>query len=213
MFKTDHPPPCVPRKRGKFRPLSALVASNEEKTVIAASKKAFAAIPEKPAIKDILAGLKEVIVLKGIGPATASYILATFQPLLIPVFSDEGFRWAMFEEKPGGGWDRKLKYDVKEYSVYLEKMKEISGRLGVEIEEVERVGFVLGREAISDQNSTVGGKKRKLKTEPEDPMKQARSTSEQTSTASPNKRTKDGEKKPTVPASTGRVLRSRNMRK
>lgn len=177
--------------------------------MIAASKKAFALIPEKPTPKDILAGLKEAAVLKGIGPATASYILAAFQPSFIPVFSDEGFRWALFEEKIGAGWDRKIKYDAKEYAVYLEKMSEVAGRLGVEIEEVERVGFVLGREAIagSVDGATAGGKKRKVKSEPEGPKKLAKPAPE------PKKKLEVEETNSAAPASGGRVLRTRTLKK
>lgn len=144
--------------------------------------------------------------LKGIGPATATYILAAFQPSSIPIFSDEGFRWALFEEKPGGGWDRKLKYDVKEYTAYLEKMKEIAERLGVEIEEVERVGFVLGREALSGsvEGSTASGKKRKVESEAEKP----KATKEER-----KKRIKFEEKTAATPASDGRALRSRKTKK
>lgn len=103
--------------------------------------------------KDLLAALKEVSTLRGVGPATASYVLAAFRPSDVPVFSDEGYRWSVYENKPGRGWDRKLKYDAKEYAEYLSQTKKIAERLGVTTEEVEQVGFVLGREAVSGSAS------------------------------------------------------------
>ena len=117
--------------------------------------------------------------LKGIGPATASYVLAAQVPHWIPAFSDEAFRWVFTDEhKPGvikgskgDGWNRKMDYSIKEYIVFMEKVWETSERLiaeykandkrGDQKEEamrelfgagsVEMVGWVLGKEAAGWQ--------------------------------------------------------------
>jgi hypothetical protein len=133
------------RKRGKSRPILHLINNNLNSTVIAATQSAFAEM-NKP---DVSAALKNALKLSGVGPATASYVLAAYAPRKVPVFSDEGFRWVMFnseEGKGGRGWDRKLKYDEKEFKTYVEAATALGERLDVTIDEVEKVGFVLGKE-------------------------------------------------------------------
>lgn len=110
-----------------------------------------------------MSALTELITLKGIGPASASLLLSVYAPVDIPFFSDEAFRWVMFDGptsgKGGGrGWDRGIKYDKKEYAEYWRRVGEVAERLrrkNVEEEpekeevggrEVEMVGWVLGRE-------------------------------------------------------------------
>ena len=60
--------------------------------------------------------------LKGIGPATASLLLSTSDPENVPFFSDELFRWAFWEDKPGCRWDRKISYSAKEYRELVAKV-------------------------------------------------------------------------------------------
>lgn len=55
----------------------------QEKAVKDASSKAFAKMP------DLKEALKEVTVLKGVGPATASALLAAHSPDVAPFMSDE----------------------------------------------------------------------------------------------------------------------------
>lgn len=100
--------------------------------------------------------------IKGVGPATASYILALAAPAAVPVFSDEGYRWAMYTNAGRGndGWYREIKYDLKEYRVYLESVTALAARLGegVTAQDVEKVGFVLGKEAAAElTGGTIGG--------------------------------------------------------
>ena len=71
--------------RGKFRPLQALVDSNSNISVINASTNALLSI-KKNNWKD---ALKELCVLKGIGVATASTILACFIPEQCAFMADE----------------------------------------------------------------------------------------------------------------------------
>ncbi|KAL7269075.1 hypothetical protein RUND412_008279 [Rhizina undulata] len=139
-------------KRGKFRPtLPSLVASNTEASIKSATTTAFAKLSSSPTplkAEAILESLGIISTLRGIGPATASYILAAHSPARIPVFSDEGYRWVFFEEGAGKG----LKYDEKEYAGYLTRVWDIVERLknengsDVTAEDVEKVGFVLGKD-------------------------------------------------------------------
>lgn len=59
------------------------VSSLDESMVESASQKAFQALP------DILKAVSELTVLKGVGPATASAILAAYAPEVAPFMSDE----------------------------------------------------------------------------------------------------------------------------
>lgn len=83
--------------------------------------------------------------LKGIGPATAALLLSTSDPKTLPFFSDELFRWAFWENKSGAGWDRKIKYSVKEYRELKEKVDELRDRTGRTAIEAEKVAYVLGK--------------------------------------------------------------------
>ncbi|XP_071119459.1 uncharacterized protein [Haliotis cracherodii] len=70
--------------RGKFRPrLQQLVTSNAPDDVISTSKKAFKALP------DVSCAIKTLSLLKGVGPATASAILAAGSPEYSPFMADE----------------------------------------------------------------------------------------------------------------------------
>lgn len=55
------------------------------------------------------------------------------------------------------GWYREIKYDLREYRVYLDSVKTLAERLGdgVTAQDVEKVGFVLGKEAAAE---LTGGK-------------------------------------------------------
>lgn len=59
------------------------VSSLDEATVESASQKAFQALP------DISKAVTELTVLKGVGPATASAVLAAYAPEVAPFMSDE----------------------------------------------------------------------------------------------------------------------------
>jgi len=63
--------------------LQGMVGALQATAVEEASSKAFAAMP------DLKEALKEMTVLKGVGPATASALLAAHSPHVAPFMSDE----------------------------------------------------------------------------------------------------------------------------
>ncbi|KAH5165776.1 hypothetical protein HBI73_034400 [Parastagonospora nodorum] len=132
-------------KHGTFRPkLLSLVQSNPADVVQETTTSAFKMIPKQP-----LPALKILTNLKGIGPATASLLLSVAAPDVVPFFSDELFRWCMWDESGSpSGWQRKIKYNVKEYEMLLEKVNVLIERLGVRAVDVERVAWVLGKESV-----------------------------------------------------------------
>ncbi|XP_047232579.1 uncharacterized protein zgc:112496 [Girardinichthys multiradiatus] len=102
--------------RGKFRPrLQQLVASNSEDTVQKCCIKAFSLLP------DVQAAIAELSNLKGVGPATASAVLAAGAPELTAFMSDEAM-----ESIPGL---KPIQYTAKHYAQYLEKMAAQSAKL------------------------------------------------------------------------------------
>lgn len=67
-----------------FRPrLLDFVSSLDEALVKSSSQKAFQSLP------DVSKAVSELTVLKGVGPATASAVLAAYVPDLAPFMSDE----------------------------------------------------------------------------------------------------------------------------
>lgn len=59
------------------------VSSLDEELVKSASQKAFESLP------DLSKAVSELSVLKGVGPATASAVLAAYAPDVAPFMSDE----------------------------------------------------------------------------------------------------------------------------
>ncbi|KAF2127291.1 hypothetical protein P153DRAFT_387836 [Dothidotthia symphoricarpi CBS 119687] len=136
-------------KHGTFRPkLLQLVQSNAEDYIQDTTRKAFSLLTPKSS--DPSQALKLLTQLKGIGPATASLLLSAFAPETIPFFSDELFRWCMWDE-PGspGGWKRAIKYNAKEYVQLVTRVEQITTRLEVSAVDVERVAWVLGKESVN----------------------------------------------------------------
>jgi len=142
-------------KHGKFRPsLLGLVSSNTESQIRAATVSGFALLSQDTAVKTgVLPALDKLTVLKGIGPASASLLLSVCRPESVPFFSDEAFRWVMtgvdYSNNAGGkGWGRNIKYDKKEYGEFIRRVQGLIERLGGDVKavDVERVGWVLGRE-------------------------------------------------------------------
>jgi hypothetical protein len=98
--------------------------------------------PDRPSLVARLAKLK------GIGPATASLILAVYDPAGAIFFGDEVFRWLSWAEpqKGASGWGRKIAYNAGEYRTLDRLASALIARLGVAAVDVEKVGYVLGKE-------------------------------------------------------------------
>lgn len=102
--------------RGKFRPrLLGFVSSLDEELVKSASQKAFLSLP------DVSKAVSELTVLKGVGPATASAVLAAFDPAVAPFMSDEAMNAVL-----GNSKDYSLKQYLQLASRLQEKAKELS---------------------------------------------------------------------------------------
>ena len=124
------------------------MASNSEDAVEDITGSAFMLYDQDPS--DPFPALKRLAELKGIGPATASLLLSIYDEEKVPFFSDELFRWVCWQEEEGG-WERKIKYDWKEYRMLWEGVGELRRRLGeVKVVEVEKAAFVCGRLGVDD---------------------------------------------------------------
>ena len=163
------------RSHGKWRPmLAGLVQRNTEGAVHAQTRDAFKAFSEGSKSPDeTKLAVNTVSKLQGIGPATASLLLSVFDPDVVPFFSDELFRWCFFDDGRGKGWDREIKYNVKEYVELYCRVQEIKTRFkksfdrDVSAVEIEKVAYVLGRTAIGGDSSG-NTKKRKAGTSSDD---------------------------------------------
>ena len=158
------------RKHGKFRPtLPKLVASNDATVVEETTRKAFKQYSSNSDSPE--QAVKILNELKGIGPATSSLLLSVYDPSSCPFFSDEFFRYMVWDTSGSpAGWDRKLKYDMKELSMFYREVEKLVKRLRKENNEtftmvdVEKAAFVLGKERVdlstaSDESadSDIGG--------------------------------------------------------
>ena len=148
----------TPRKHGTYRPnLAKLVGSNSVKDVRETTSNAFKVYEaDKEAYDKSITILSK---LKGIGPATSSLLLSCYDPVKIPFFSDELYRYMHWEEAKSKGWDRKINYTMKEYKSLFEKVIELRKRLesdsGKQVStiDIEKAAYVLGKEALSSFKS------------------------------------------------------------
>ncbi|KAK4971880.1 hypothetical protein LTR66_011394 [Elasticomyces elasticus] len=137
---------------GTFRPtLMKLVASNSAEDIRSVTESGFTtyAASKEEHIKAITTLAK----LRGIGPATASLLLASLDPATVPFFSDELFRWLKLEDGKGKGWDRKIAYTIKEYGELYQGVQRLKKRMleshkrDVTAVDIEKVAYVLGKRA------------------------------------------------------------------
>lgn len=135
-------------KHGTFRPaLLGMARQHDPKRIRSLTKEAFTA-----ATTDPIGALRKLTDLRGIGPATASLLLSVASPNEIPFFSDELFRWMMWDEPDGAkgtGWSRKIGYTEKEYKALIEKIADFRkarrGELGeLPCIHLEKVAYCLG---------------------------------------------------------------------
>ncbi|CAN8101465.1 unnamed protein product [Discula destructiva] len=134
-------------KHGKFRPtLMKLVSSNEASF---ANDTVKGAVDSYQKTSDVPATVDALAKLKGIGPATASLLLAVHDPENAIFFSDEAFYWLCSGARRGP-----IKYNQKEYRELNEKAQALAKRLHVKAIDVERVAYVL----ITDAHSAAAKK-------------------------------------------------------
>ncbi|KAG8721573.1 hypothetical protein FRC08_012016 [Ceratobasidium sp. 394] len=151
--------------RGKFRPtLPGLIDQNAQQKVKTCTQQAFLALSQletnskdqgltSESQKSFRALLKTLCAgLKGVGPATGSLVLSVFDDR-IPFMSDEAYIWAMYADEEAASGKRKLKREVKYtekgYLDFATRIWEISMQVERTPAQVERAGWVLGREWIS----------------------------------------------------------------
>jgi hypothetical protein len=121
-----------------------LVSSNEPSLVKDTVQEAVTLYRDKP---DVSGALKILTQLKGIGPATASLLLAVHDPGRIVFFADEAFYWLCCD-----GSKAPIKYNLKEYTELNKRAQALAKRLGVKAVDIERVAFVLMRQP-NDENT------------------------------------------------------------
>ncbi|XVF36470.1 hypothetical protein REPUB_Repub19eG0061300 [Reevesia pubescens] len=146
--------------RGKWRPrLLDFVSSLDDSVVKSASQKAFQSLP------NISKAVSELTVLKGVGPATASAVLAVYSPETAPFMSDEAMVAALGSSKD---------YSLKQYLLFVDKIQCKSKELSSEGDsftpaDVERalwssaVGVKLQSSKADLDNKIKGSNKRKRK--------------------------------------------------
>ncbi|XP_020591196.1 uncharacterized protein LOC110032029 isoform X1 [Phalaenopsis equestris] len=106
--------------RGKWRPrLLEFVSSLSETLVESASKRAFASLP------DLTKAVSELTILKGVGPATASAVLAAYAPEVAPFMSDEAMVATLGNAK---------EYTLKKYISFAEILQKKAKELSTEKE-------------------------------------------------------------------------------
>ncbi|MCL7042115.1 hypothetical protein MKW94_000555 [Papaver nudicaule] len=107
--------------RGKWRPrLLDFVSSLDESLVESVSQKAFKSLP------DVSKAITELTVLKGVGPATASAVLAAYAPDVAPFMSDEAMVAALGNSKD---------YTLKQYLKFTEKLQSKAKELSLKSED------------------------------------------------------------------------------
>ena len=135
-------------KHGTYRPtLAKQVAENTVQSVREMSREAFKIYESDK--KDIGKALRALMKLKGVGPATASLLLSCYDFQNAPFFSDELYRYAHWTGAKSQGWDRKIRYTMKEYHSLSDKVRDLQARLAKEKEsqisalDVEKVAYAI----------------------------------------------------------------------
>ncbi|KAF4446269.1 hypothetical protein F53441_10071 [Fusarium austroafricanum] len=158
-------------RHGKFRPtLMNLVSSNDP---IEAQRIVKRAVETYKKDANIEAALGVLTKLRGIGPATASLLLAVHDAPRVIFFADEAFWWLCCNGKQSP-----IKYNAKEYRTLCSRVDDLRNRLDVQASDVEKVAYVLmkqpaqpeqshkvapPKEAKQNTSSTLGKKEKKRK--------------------------------------------------
>ncbi|KAI9882794.1 MAG: hypothetical protein M1823_005457 [Watsoniomyces obsoletus] len=185
-------------KHGTFRPrLMKLVESNSAEDIKNVTRDAFQIYNKSWTADGPQESLGWLCSLKGIGPASASLLLSVYDPLNVPFFSDECFRWVM--DGVDDRWNGEIKYDFKSYDKFFDEVVDLRARLKdgneyVSACDVEKVGFVVGKEMAAGGNKGKGAasKQKEEKGESSSVKKRARDgdTQEGDSIASRTRRSK-----------------------
>lgn len=122
-----------------------LVSSNDADTAEDIVKQAIDAYKEDA---DMDAALNVLTKLKGIGPATASLLLAVHDANRVIFFADEAFWWLCCDGKQSP-----IKYNAKEYRSLCSAANDLHERLDVAASDVERVAYVLMKGPSSPKSS------------------------------------------------------------
>lgn len=124
---------------------------------------------------DVSKTLNVLTKLRGIGPATASLLLAVHQPDKVPFFSDEVYYWLC-----NNGRSESLKYNMKEYGSLISKSQDLMARLDVGAMDVEKAAYVLmkqGAEGPGSDRLPLTQSKKSAAPAPEAPAKKQTPTS------------------------------------
>lgn len=87
--------------------------------------------------------IKILTELRGIGPATASLLLAVHNPQHHIFFSDEAFYWLCCDGRKDA-----IRYNINEYVNLYGRARNLALRLGVSAMEIEKVAFVILKQAF-----------------------------------------------------------------
>jgi hypothetical protein len=149
------------RKHGTYRPnLAKLVAGNSVAEIRKVTEAGFSIYGGD----NNLAGkaVSSIAKLKGVGPATASLFLSCYDPIKVPFFSDELFRYLHWLDTKGKGWDRKISYTMKEYNTMFDRTQVLRKRLETESGEtvkaidLEKMAYALGKGGEVEPASKIG---------------------------------------------------------
>lgn len=124
-----------------------LVSSNDETFAEDTVKNALDMYKKPP--RNTSAALGILTKLKGIGPATASLLLAVHDPENVIFFADEAFYWLCC-----GGKKDPIKYNAREYKELSEKAQSLTKRLEVTAVDVERVAYVIMNDTAPTESAT-----------------------------------------------------------
>lgn len=122
-----------------------LVSSNDPADAQDIIKEAFEIYDKKT---DIGATLDVLTRLRGIGPATASLLLAVHDASRVIFFADEAFWWLCCDGKQSP-----IKYNAKEYRTLCSEVDKLRNRLGVGASDVEKVAYVLMKQPGQPEQS------------------------------------------------------------
>jgi hypothetical protein len=116
------------------------IASNTDESITATLDDAY---EHYNANKDDIAGTIEKLrkPLKGVGPATASLLLAVYDPQNVVFFSDELYKWLVDDKA-------KIGYTTKEFEELFAKAKAFMSRIKCTPIELEKVAYTLIQESL-----------------------------------------------------------------